>query len=176
MKVHAALYENEWMQQKITTESGRRTVMTFEEEYMSFWTEFGKSKKMVLSTSYHDVVTSRTMSVVSLGGMLYFQTDKTFRKYEQLTNNHNVALCIDNLQIEGQCTEIGNPIDHEDFCIAYKAAFADSFHRYTMLKNERLFAVTPTFIERWIYLNGAPYMQIFDVKNKRYLLKQYSGE
>jgi hypothetical protein len=28
-------------------------------------------------------------------------TFKTFLKYSQMTKNHNVALCIDNIQIEG---------------------------------------------------------------------------
>lgn len=147
----------------------------FEEEFLKFWQEFGRSKKMVLSTSFHDIVTSRTMSIINLNNTLYFQTDNTFRKYDQLKNNTHVALCIDNIQIEGLCNEIGSPIENEDFCNAYRECFANSFHRYTLLKNERLFAVIPTFIERWVYRNDFPYMQIFDIKNRKYKLKQYFG-
>lgn len=147
----------------------------FEKEYIKFWQEFGKGRKMVLSTSLNDIVTSRTMSIINLNNTLYFQTDHTFRKYNQLKNNPHVALCIDNIQIEGLCNEIGTPIENEDFCNAYRDCFTSSFNRYTLLKNERLFAVIPTFIERWVYMNGIPYMQIFDIKNREYLLKQYLG-
>lgn len=148
----------------------------FEEEYLKFWQEFGKSKKMVLSTALNDIVTSRTMSMIHLNCNLYFQTDCTLRKYNQLKSNPHVALCIDNIQIEGLCNEIGNPIEHEDFCNAYKECFASSFNRYTLLKNERLFVVIPTMIERWVYIDGIPYLQLFDVKNRKYISKQYVGE
>ncbi|MCM1263536.1 MAG: pyridoxamine 5'-phosphate oxidase family protein [Butyrivibrio sp.] len=148
----------------------------FEKEYLKFWKEFGKSKKMVLSTAVNDIVTSRTMSIINLNNILYFQTDNTFRKYNQLKSNPHVALCIKNIQIEGLCSEIGCPIDNEDFCNAYKECFTNSFYRYTMLKNERLFSVTPTFIERWIYIDGVPYTQILDVTNRKYISKQYLGE
>lgn len=147
----------------------------FEEEYLKFWQDFGKSKKMVLSTAFTDIVTSRTMSVIHLNGKLYFQTDITFRKYHQLKNNPHVALCIDNIQIDGICNEIGSPIENEDFCNAYKTCFPSSFHRYTMLKNERLFAVTPTFIESWVYIDNIPYMKTFDITNRKYILEQYCG-
>ena len=46
--------------------------------------EFNNGKTMVLSSSENDKVTSRMMSVVCVDGLLYFQTDKTFRKYHQL--------------------------------------------------------------------------------------------
>lgn len=89
--------------------------------------------------------------------------------------NPHVALCIDNIQIEGLCNEVGIPIENEDFCNAYRDCFTNSFNRYTLLKNERLFAVTPTLIERWVYINGTPYVQIFDVENREYISKQYFG-
>ena len=147
----------------------------FEEEYIKFWQEFGISKKMVLSTALNDYVTSRMMSIINLNNKLYFQTDNTFRKYNQLKRNPHVALCIDNIQIEGLCNEVGTPIENEDFCNAYRDCFTNSFNRYTLLKNERLFAVTPTFIERWVYINGTPCVQIFDIENREYISKQYFG-
>ena len=145
----------------------------FEEQYAKFWRELGKSKLMVLSTSLNDVVTSRTMSFVVLDRKLYFQTDKIFRKYNQLKGNPNVSLCIDNIQIEGQCSEMGKPIENADFCAVYKECFTGSFNRYSSLENERLFAVTPTFIERWHYMDNVPYMETFDIENKKYSLKKY---
>ncbi len=69
----------------------------YEKAYMEFGEDFGDSKKMVLSTSLNDIVTSRMMSVVAINEKLYFQTYNTFRKYDQLKGNHNVALCVEYL-------------------------------------------------------------------------------
>lgn len=148
----------------------------FNEKYSEFWRQFGKSKTMVLSTSLNNIVTSRMMSIVVLDGKLYFQTDKTFKKYKQLKENPNVALCTDNISIEGKCIDIGNPIDNEEFCKAYSELFTASFNQYTKLKSERLFAVTPTFIEMWVYIDKVPYIEKFDVKNKKYTSTQYFSQ
>lgn len=149
--------------------------MGFQEEYTKFYKEFGESKKMVLSTSLNDIVTSRTMSIIVLDEKIYFQTDKTLRKYRQLKGNSNVSLCIDNIQIEGYCEEVGRPLENIEFSHAFKKHFLSSYTSYTSLKNERLFEVIPTRIERWLYIDSAPYIEIFDVANKRYSLNQYVG-
>lgn len=149
--------------------------MEFQEAYANFYKEFAESKKMVLSTSLNDVVTSRMMSIIVLNKKMYFQTDKTFRKYSQLKGNPNVSLCIDNIQIEGHCEEIGHPSENIEFCEAYKKYYTGSYMRYTPLDSERLFAVKPTFIERWLYIDNIPYMEIFDVVNRQYNLKPYIG-
>ena len=149
--------------------------MAFSEEYEKFFQELGESKKMVLSTSLNDIVTSRMMSIVVVNKTIYFQTDKTFRKYEQLKGNPRVSLCADNIQIEGYCEEIGSPLDHAEFLSAYKKYFPSSYTRYSSLKNECLFAVTPLFVQKWLYIDGVPYMEILDIANKQYELKQYVG-
>ncbi len=150
--------------------------MGFWQEYDRFWDEFGTHKKMVLSTALHDIVTSRMMSLVVLNKNLYFQTDRTFRKYAQLKGNKNVALCIDNIQIEGQCMELGIPAQNREFSDAYREYFPGAYDRYTLLENERLFAVKPTVIERWIYVEGIPYLEIFDILNEKYALERYEGD
>lgn len=149
--------------------------MGFQEEYTKFYKDFGESKKMVLSTSLNDIVTSRTMCIIVFDKKLYFQTDKTLRKYRQLKGNSNISLCIDNIQIEGYCEEVGIPLENIEFSNAFKKHFLSSYTGYTSLKNERLFEVIPTRIERWLYIDNAPYIEIFDVANKRYSLNQYVG-
>ena len=145
----------------------------FDKAYAEFWQEFGNSRFMVLSTSYHDLVTSRMMSVIHLNGALYFQTDTALRKYNQLMNNPHVALCADNMQVEGLCRELGAPLENAAFCAAYQACFPGSFSSYSALNNERLFVVTPTFVERWVYQDGVPYIQTMDIPNRRYAAKKY---
>ncbi len=148
---------------------------SFYDKYTAFLSEFINGKTMVLSTSENDIVSSRMMSVVQIDGIFYFQTDVTFRKYHQILTNNNVALCIDNIQIEGICKELGHPLDNLSFCKCFKKCFKGSYDAYTSLKSERLFAIKPTFIERWLYDKGDPYIEIFDMKTHVYTIKQYIG-
>ncbi len=145
----------------------------FSKKLSDFLDEFGKGRKLVLSTADNNKVTSRMMSIVQINGSFYFQTDKTFRKYQQINNNPFVALCIDNMQIEGVCKEIGHPIENEAFCSIYKEYFCSSYKMYTSLDNEQLFIITPTYVERWIYKEGVPFLEIFDIEKENYKLEQY---
>ncbi len=149
--------------------------MGLKEMTESFFADFGKGRKMVLSTSDGSKVSSRMMSVVLIGDRFYFQTDKMLRKYAQLKFNKNVALCTDNIQIEGVCEEIGHPLGSKEFCKAFKECYKGSYDAYTSLENERLFEVTPQYIERWIYKSGVPFIETFDLINGSYSLEEYKG-
>ena len=148
----------------------------FSEKLRSFFADFGKARKMVLSTSAKDKVSSRMMSVVQIDGKFYFQTDKKLRKYRQISVNKNIALCIDNIQIEGICSEKGRPLDDSGFCETFQKCFKGSFDAYSSLDNERLFYVRPLFIERWKYVDKIPYIEIFDIENERYSCERYMGK
>ena len=147
----------------------------FSEMLDTFFSDFGKGRKMVLSTSENDRVSSRMMSVVQIEGRFWFQTDRTMKKYRQLMDNKNAALCIDNIQIEGICEEKGHPSENADFCSRFRECFRGSFDAFTSLNNERLFVLDPLFIERWIYKDGIPYIETFDLQAKRYACDKYSG-
>lgn len=147
----------------------------FSEKIKAFMEEFGKGRKMVLSTAEDGIVSSRMMSVVRIGGEFYFQTDITMKKYRQLSANENAALCIDNIQIEGRCAEIGRPLDNEDFCRVFRECFRGSFDAYSALENERVFAVKPVYIERWVYKDGDPYIEEFDLCGRRYSFERYGS-
>lgn len=147
----------------------------FAKQTASLFEQIGESRKMVLSTSINDNVTSRMMSVIIFNGIFYFQTDQTFRKYEQLQKNSKAALCIDNFQIEGTCKEMGNPLKHDFFCKLYEKYFPFSYTRYTSLSNERLFALEPTYIKKWIYEEGEPFEEIFDFFKREYRKLAYIG-
>ncbi len=148
----------------------------FSEKLKDFFEQLGQNRKMVLATSLDDIVSVRMMSIIIQNGRFYFQTDKTFRKYKQISGNGNVALCIDNVQIEGICREIGIPTNHIDFCQKFEAAFQSSFNAYTKLRNERLFEVEPRFIQRWIYEDGKPYVERLNLKTNAYQKQAYIGE
>ncbi len=145
----------------------------FDEKYIELFKSLGESKSMVLSTSLNDYVTSRTVSIIIAEHKLYFQTDKLSVKYEQIHRNPNVSLCIDNIQIEGQCTEIGAPTDCPFFCELYKRHFPIAFDMYSHLQNERLFCVIPLCIKKWIYIDGQPYEEHFSIEQRKYTRRKY---
>lgn len=145
----------------------------FEVKCQALFNQIGNHKTMVLSTSLNDRVTSRMMSTIIIGDKFYFQTDVTFRKYKQIQGNPSVALCADNIQIEGICREIGYPQDNAEFCELYSKHFSVSYELYSRLKNERLFAVSPIYIQRWIYEDDRPFVEIFDFLNRVYKKKAY---
>ena len=146
----------------------------FTQQFQAFLTAFGAGRKMVLSTSVNGLVSSRMMSVVRIGETFFFQTDTALRKYRQLAANPNAALCIDNIQIEGSCKELGHPLGHPDFCAAFRACFPGSFDAYTALEQERLFSLTPRRIERWIYRDGVPHIETFDMETQQYRFEKYA--
>lgn len=149
--------------------------MELKEMTEAFFADFGKGRMMVLSTTDGSKVSSRMMSVVLIGDRFYFQTDKMLRKYSQLKADHNVALCTDNIQIEGVCEELGHPLSYKEFCKAFEDCYKGSYDAYTSLENERLFEVTPHFIERWTYKDGVPFIETFDLINGSYGLEEYKG-
>lgn len=145
-----------------------------DEKIQEFWDGFGSCKKMVLSTSWMAHVTSRMMSVVVIDGCLYFQTDRNFRKYEQLRKNTRVALCVDNIQIEGNCLELGRPLAVPAFSELYARCFRSSYDRYTALKDERVLKVIPEYIQRWAYDTSGPYLERFECTCRRYSRAAYN--
>lgn len=147
----------------------------FTDKLHQFFSEFGDGRKMVLSTSENDKVSSRMMSVVRCGERFFFQTDIMLRKYRQLTANPNTALCTDNIQIEGICREKGHPLDDKRFCEVFQKCFNGSYDAYTSLENERLFEFEAVYIERWIYRDGVPYIETYDMKMRKYGCDRYPG-
>lgn len=149
--------------------------MDFLDKIRLFFSDFGKGRKMVLSTSENNRASSRMMSIIQIDRIFYFQTDIKMNKYHQIISNNNVALCIDNIQIEGICEEKGHPLKNIDFCNVFQECFKGSYDAYSSLKDERLFSVAPTYIERWVYKNGMPYIETFDIKNQQYSFDIYLG-
>ena len=147
----------------------------YAEKLSRFFAEFGAGRKMVLSTAEDGMVSSRMMSVVQFGGCFWFQTDCTMRKYRQLAQNAHAALCIDNIQIEGICTEQGHPMQNAQFCASFQSCFKGSFDAYTRLENERLFRLRPQYIERWVYQDRVPYIETFDLVKATYSFTPYIG-
>lgn len=148
-------------------------MIDFWKKASEFFRDFGTHETMVLSTSQNDKVSSRMMSVILLDGALLFQTDRNSKKYSQIKVNPNVALCANNIQIEGICKEIGKPADNAEFCKLYKKFYPSAYELYSNSEREVLFYVEPVFIQKWIYENGKPYIETWDFISRKYEKRLY---
>lgn len=133
----------------------------------------GKARKMVLSTSFDNRVTSRMMSFIILDNKFYCQTDKTFLKYKQIKSNPNVALCLDNIQIEGIAKNIGKPLENEKFINLFKRYYKTSYEIYSFLENEILLEIDPIFIGIWTYKDFIPVREFYNLKTREIEEKPY---
>ena len=123
---------------------------------------------MVLSTCSENKVTSRMMSVIAFDGKFYFQTGNKMRKYLQIKANPNASLCFDNFQIEGICADIGVPAENSDFSGLYEKHYQSAYRLYSFRDDERLIEFTPIYIKRWLYENGKPHEEVFDISSGSY--------
>jgi general stress protein 26 len=131
----------------------------------------GDKKIMILATSWEDKVTARSMSCVIINRKIYCQTDKTFFKCSQIAKNPNVALCIDNIQIEGFAKIKQHPFaeENKDFIDIFKEKYKGSYENYSHMNNEVVVEIEPTFITLWKYENAQPFRDFLDIKkNKAY--------
>jgi uncharacterized pyridoxamine 5'-phosphate oxidase family protein len=135
----------------------------------------GENKILVLATSSDNRVTARSVSCIVTGKKVCFQTDKAFLKYKQIIKNQNVALCTENIQIEGIAKIKGHPLTEEnkDFAEKYKKYYKSSYDNYSHLENEAVIEVEPTYITLWKYENGQPYRDFLDVKAEKAYRQYY---
>lgn len=117
-----------------------------------------KNNLWVLATSSYDKVTARTMSIVNMGLRILMQTGNKFLKYEQIIQNPRVALCRDNIQIEGVANIIGHPLEERnaDFIERYKAQHEISYKLYSHLEDEVVIEILPSKITLWKYIDSRP--------------------
>lgn len=149
--------------------------MNYQEELKNFFDELGIAKKMVLATSSNDVVAARTVSVLAFDEKFYFQTDMTMTKAKDIMNNSNVALATSNIQIRGICSNVGHPFDEQNkkFLNYFKKYYSSAYTKYSHLKNERVYEITPIMVKLWIYEDESPCIAILDCEKQKYDLIKY---
>jgi uncharacterized pyridoxamine 5'-phosphate oxidase family protein len=76
---------------------------------------FLESKRAIVLATYADGrVTARTVSFVTKDLKIYFMSWDHNVKCRQIRSNPRVALCRDNVQIEGEAKILGSPVDQAD--------------------------------------------------------------
>lgn len=119
----------------------------------------------MLATSLDDHVTIRPMSIVHDGLSLYFQTNRSYVKHEQMRKNPQVALGCNNISIEGTV------LCHESWDAAgaaihalYKEKHPGSYAKYGALEGQVVYQVIPTLIKLWKYAEGGvPYREMLSL-------------
>ena len=116
------------------------------------------------------------MSVVIFRNKIYFQTGTDLIKYRQICENENVALCFDNIQVEGIANIMGKPMEHDTIMEIYKKHYKSSYENYSKLDKEILVEVQPQKITIWEYDNNErPYRIYLDLGRKKAYKEMYLG-
>ena len=124
--------------------------LSYDELRQEISQEIQKHNHGVLATSQGDFVTAREMAIITDGEKIWCFTASHTRKYKQMEANKNVALSINNLQIEGTAILKGDPSDEEnkEFLKMFEEKFPKSWEFWRgQLENPdsawRLIEITP---------------------------------
>ncbi len=125
--------------------------LSFAEAVQLMFEKLGTDKIMALASSVNDYVMVRNVSCLFYDGLVFFKTDKNFRKTQQLLQNPHVALCWSGVQIEGIAENRGLVVDEPErkFEKLYKQHLWGSYNKYSHEDTEILIAVHPKYVEVW---------------------------
>jgi hypothetical protein len=119
----------------------------------------------VLATCADQRVTARSMTIVNDGLDIWFEMRLHDVKGQQISANPLVALCWNNIQIEGRAEIRGNAFDRNEtfgagnewFCQEYGHKHPSSFQYWAAMPGEVVVRVSPILITLWKYLDGSSY-------------------
>jgi len=103
---------------------------------------------MALATSHNNRVIARNVLIASNGLDLYFLTWGHSRKCIQIRENPRVALCKDDVQIEGVAEILGGLLDekNKEYTDVLRNKFPDSVERWEHQPGMVVVRVRPTLI------------------------------
>ena len=111
--------------------------------------EFLAAKRaIVLATSLDGRVTARTVSMASEGLDVYFMSWGHHRKCVQIRGNPRVALCRDNVQIEGRAEILGSPLEeaNQRYAELLRRKYPDDHERFAGEPGMVIVRVVPSTI------------------------------
>ncbi len=128
------------------------------EEKGELLAHFENGVNIVLSTSDEDLVTSRTVTVISFGDSLYLTSIKrpNAMKIAQIEKNANVALCANTMQITGTASIIGlvSDVENNEITVRYKEKLADSYERFAKVPSSVFIKIDLTSYKNWKMVEG----------------------
>jgi general stress protein 26 len=128
---------------------------------------------IVLATSRYNRVTARTVTYTTRGSNIYFMSWDHHKKVVQMRENPKVALCRDNVNIEGVAEILGTPLDEKNKECAeiYKKKLPRDFAGFAAKPGMVMVRVTSTFIVSMVRINDRLYLEHLDLRNKVAYLK-----
>lgn len=119
-----------------------------------------KQDVIVLSTSLHDEVSARPISLVNIGLTLFVRTSAQTRKAVKMSANPHVAVCVENYYFTGLAKNLGSAYDPCNTAIkeAYIRRYPDSFSNQDefIQADELFFEITLKTISEWVYDGATP--------------------
>lgn len=138
--------------------------LDYEEMKAKIIGQLKNQKDIVLATCVDGKVTARTVYCISNDLQVYFMTSKAYTKYKQIVKNPIVAMCFNNVQIQGRAVILGHPSNDENKEILEKCKHDNKeFMHWSKYKNTVLIRIDITEVECWNN-NGREYI---DVPNKK---------
>ena len=109
------------------------TTLPYDELKQEIIKELQKYPIGVLATSEGNHVTARQMMLIADGLKISCFTFTTLRKFKQMSANKNVALAINNIQVEGQATFKGHTSNpkNKDFLIKFEKIQPEIYKIYS---------------------------------------------
>jgi len=133
-------------------------------------TIFTENRGMILATSLNDRVTARHISFVNDDLVIYFTSWDHNKKITQMKKNPNVALCLNNIQIEGKAEILSSVFEDRYKRIAdlFRTKFSAIWlDRFSHIKELILVKVTPKNIVKFENIHRRFQLQNIDPKSKK---------
>jgi len=127
-------------------------------------------RDIVLATSFDNRVTPRTVSFANKELDIYFLSWEHNKKIIQLKNNSNIALCLKNLQFEGEAVILGNAFEekYNEIGDLFKSKFSPRWYdTFSHIKEMVLVKITPKRITKFENINRRFHLQNIDLENKK---------
>jgi uncharacterized pyridoxamine 5'-phosphate oxidase family protein len=123
---------------------------------------------IVLATSLDDRVTARTVSLASDGLEICFMSWDHHTKCVQMRGNPRVAMCRDNVQIEGVAEILGSPLEERNrkYAGILKEKYPREYRAFAHELGMVIVKVVPTLIATWSRADGQPCLEYLDLENQ----------
>lgn len=148
-----------------------RKNLDFENELEKKLNLLADTPAVVLSTCSKNRVTSRRVDIACYDRTIYFLTWSHHTKCIQMTENPKVAMCHNNLQLEGLAEIKGNPfLESNKVCSEkYKKKQPNLYDRFVQFEGMVIVKVDITSIhsyEGWDDENEGYFLHIIDIPGK----------
>lgn len=129
---------------------------------------------IMLATSSGNRVTARTVTYASKGLDIYFMSWNHHKKCVQIKGNPRVALCRDNLSIEGSAQILDSPLDekNKDVVEIYRNKLPKDYDGFARMPGMVMVRVTPTLMISWVRVGNKFLLEYLDLEKKRAYLER----